>query len=641
MLHPSVTRFSDERIGMNCLYVYPRLDSLPYPAILDFPNPVIVPNVLKGVAGLRVASIDFFKKPREQDEDNLLNALAEYAADMIVVWGGLGNFRHMELIYRCAKQYKPDIITIACGVIVTGDPKAAMTALRHVDYGIVGDAEEPLSELCGALVDGAAKEQIMSIHGLIAGETGREGYVITQRRAASKEWVGIPWADYSSCSLYETNLSKRLQILTSRGCPYRCKFCPTAMYSGYKERPLDDLFAEIQHFLDYTGKRASEVILSFVSEIMSVSKKRIHEICEGVEKLGFVNWNCFLRVNQIDYETAAILKRSRCAVVKPGLESACDNTLKNMGKGISVQDIEQALTILNEFGIGYNGHFLLGHMGETFEDAMETIRWIDEHPEFCVDLLPVNCLPGSSAYNYALEKGLIADPVEYLISGKTSLNISAMSDAEYGRLMHIKTVSYLERAEAGGKFAPLSKVISYDRNTMTTTGYCRNCGQALSFTVNAQSGRCCTHCRNCGVHQYLSNPKLLGKINNGKSAYSGTGFHNSIQQLLNIGGEIVFWGIGLYFKEHISVQTVELPGVRLVDSNVRGYYGGKRIELPTAIPSNMPSRIVISAYPGSAAASGIRTAALQFVSADRILELGSLLDKNALNAQLQQQNMRN
>lgn len=80
----------------------------------------------------------------------------------VVLTGALSpQFAQIKTIFDIVKEEIPEILTIAGGGIVSGDPVTTMTALETVDYGIVGEGEETIVELCQTLQEGGSYQGLM------------------------------------------------------------------------------------------------------------------------------------------------------------------------------------------------------------------------------------------------------------------------------------------------------------------------------------------------------------------------------------------------------------------------------------------------------------------------------------------------
>ena len=115
----------------------------------------------------------------------------------VVATGGLSfQYNLIRNVIEAAKQVDSKIITIVGGGIITSDPESAMEALEYADYGVIGEGESTICELCGALENGV---EFSAIDGLIYKSSN--GYKITKPRKEIKDISTIPWPDYEGFEL--------------------------------------------------------------------------------------------------------------------------------------------------------------------------------------------------------------------------------------------------------------------------------------------------------------------------------------------------------------------------------------------------------------------------------------------------------
>ena len=176
----------------------------------------------------------------------------------------------------------------------------------------------------------------------------------------------IPWPDYESFGIdeYHKRHSVRyMGVLTSRGCPFRCSFC--VQTCSYRERPLHDVFAEIDHYRD----RYKIGILVVCDNTLNVRKLRFMEFCDGMGSRN-IKWSAAIRTDRFDEGMAVAAKKSGCDYFVVGVESFVQRRLDLMNKKTFVADNVRTLNLLHKHGIKYHGNLLLGFEGETVSDIM-------------------------------------------------------------------------------------------------------------------------------------------------------------------------------------------------------------------------------------------------------------------------------
>lgn len=172
------------------------------------------------------------------------------------------------------------------------------------------------------------------------------------------------------------------QLLTSYGCPYSCRFC-NAGTLGYKTRNHPEILAEL-HYLAKKGVK--EIYVKDFTFLGAPSKELLElMICN---QLDFV-FSCNLRIDAVDSDFLALLKKAGCYLVFYGLESGSFQLRRNAGKNFDNALIIKALNETRHVGIETLCSYIIGFPDETAADINETIRLIFTSPP---DYLSVNVL---------------------------------------------------------------------------------------------------------------------------------------------------------------------------------------------------------------------------------------------------------
>ncbi|MFW9968676.1 MAG: B12-binding domain-containing radical SAM protein [Candidatus Odinarchaeota archaeon] len=203
-------------------------------------------------------------------------------------------------------------------------------------------------------------------------------------------------------------------IQTSRGCPHRCTFCTTPISNNGSWRPIhvDSVIKDLK--MISKNKKITDIII--LDDNFTASTRRIEELCTKIikcKKNGEMNDFKFyaqIRVDSILKSPQMIKKMSEAGFwsVLIGIESVNDETLKNMQKRITFNQVLKAIQILHIYNISVYGSVIIGFDFDASEE--DIIKEIDYMKKLDVDILVLNLLtpyPGTPIYNELEEKGLI------------------------------------------------------------------------------------------------------------------------------------------------------------------------------------------------------------------------------------------
>ncbi len=204
--------------------------------------------------------------------DIIKEKIQEFNIDVIGTGDLVLNYRAVKEVIDAAKDFKPDIVTIIGGGLVTHSPKEAMKIINNADYGIIGEGEFSMGELIFALEN---NDDISKVKGIIY--RSHEELICTETRVDIENLDSLPFPDYEGFDYFE--FSKKLSVngkidallTTSRSCPFNCTFCSSSGGSKYRQRSLDNIFEELEYlnkpYKALGGNGTVEVMLRTVHKL--------------------------------------------------------------------------------------------------------------------------------------------------------------------------------------------------------------------------------------------------------------------------------------------------------------------------------------------------------------------------------------
>ena len=376
---------------------------------------------------------------RDGDERNVLRkAIMEYEIDFVGLGGLSGEYSDLRRITKWLSEDFPDLLISLGGGIMTADPTTTMRTFPEVTYGIIGEGELTLDELCRCIDGGGIG--LEKIHGLAIRKDG--DILITDRREEIQDLDTLPIPDFDGFDYGEylennPDLSdegkkySQVSVIGGRSCKYNCTFCFHPSGSRYRQRSLDSIFHEI----DYLVGRYDISYIALREELFATDNERVREFCRRVANYDF-DWSIQLRIDNVNDELISLLENTRCRYIFLGIESADNDVLKSMRKGITIGQIENALRKLTEAGLRFRSGVILGDTVETYDKALHTLEWFEKYRHiYSLYADMIIAFPGSTLYKRAIAAGIIPDPVRFLQDGCPVVNVSKMSDEEFKRIV--------------------------------------------------------------------------------------------------------------------------------------------------------------------------------------------------------------
>ena len=166
----------------------------------------------------------------------LTERFATQPGGLVGIYTNLMTRRSVLEILRVAKRHG--------WTVVLGGPESANYVAEYLDCGadviVIGEGEITLTELVNALGRRGA-HQLHDVAGIaFRDESG--ALVRTPERAKIPDLDGLPWPDREAIDhrpyleAWKTHHgASSINLITARGCPYRCNWCSHAVY-GYTHR---------------------------------------------------------------------------------------------------------------------------------------------------------------------------------------------------------------------------------------------------------------------------------------------------------------------------------------------------------------------------------------------------------------------
>jgi radical SAM superfamily enzyme YgiQ (UPF0313 family) len=314
------------------------------------------------------------------------------------------------------------------------------------DIGIAGESETSLLNVVNALSAGKSIENIPSV----SFRDGQDIFVSNLREPVP-DITTIPTPAYHLFPIenyvwYENrgyhNGVKAFNILTSRGCPYRCNFC-YRLEEGHRHRPFDDVVAELNFLNERYGiehfNLSDELFMTHKKHVFDFSNKMVEAMDSGA--LARISWEACGRLNVVDQDVANAMSAAGCNRILYGLESGDTKVLELMNKKTTSDMIEAGIQATFNAGMEVQLPCMFGNIGETAKSVKKTVEILKKYGGEDERLLrPVTPYPGSPLYQYALDKGLLKDHDEFFEISKNpdllTVNFTEMSDEIFYKALY-------------------------------------------------------------------------------------------------------------------------------------------------------------------------------------------------------------
>lgn len=167
-------------------------------------------------------------------------------------------------------------------------------------------------------------------------------------------------------------------VLTTRGCPFGCRFCDVNLLAGrrFRARSIASVVDEIEELV---GDHGVEKV-AIVDDIFNFDRERLRDFRTEINRrrLAVVFWVMGRADRLVAYpETAAHMAEAGVRTMFLGIESPSKRVLKSYlkGGGASQEVSTRAVETLRRNGIETWGAFMMGEPTETREEIEDTIQY--------------------------------------------------------------------------------------------------------------------------------------------------------------------------------------------------------------------------------------------------------------------------
>jgi len=193
-------------------------------------------------------------------------------------------------------------------------------------------------------------------------------------------------------------------IEATRGCPYKCDFCPEVSISegsNFYARPVDEVVEEI--------KALPQKIFNFYDLSLTINPSYTKSLFRKMKNLN-KHFSCNGNVDVLakDIELVKLSKEAGCVSWLVGFESFSEQTLEKAGKKMNkVEEYAQAVENIHKNGMAVIGSFMFGFDTDTKQVFDETLEMIKDLKIDVVDFCVLTPFPGTPIFNRLDSEGRI------------------------------------------------------------------------------------------------------------------------------------------------------------------------------------------------------------------------------------------
>jgi len=334
------------------------------------------------------------------DFNDFRKDLAQFKPDILIISVTSPTIELDMQVCKIAKELDPEMLTSAKGAHFSVLDVDSLKRFPKLDFVVQRETEFIYKDI-------VEKKDLDKITGITY--RNNDEIIKGEPRPFLKNLDSLPFPDRSLLrnDLYIRPDTKKMQttVQTNAGCPSKCVFCLAQRVSGAKvrSRSPENIITEIEECIN----KYNIDNFFFRADTFTINKKIAIGLCrEILERKLDIQWVCNGRVDTLDEEILAWMKKAGCWLMSIGVESGSPEILRHMKKGTNLEQAKRAIRLCRNAGIKTYMLFVMGLPWETRETLRETIdfaKYIDG--DFLEFSLAVP-FPGSEFYEIALKENL-------------------------------------------------------------------------------------------------------------------------------------------------------------------------------------------------------------------------------------------
>lgn len=336
-------------------------------------------------AGHKVKVIDALSE--QLSEDEFFRRVKEFDPHFILAETHTPSYNNDREYMKMLKE-KTDAKLIFCGPHASALPKQVADENEGViDHVLIGEYEK----LTETVVSGKSHGKLLKLK-------------------APLDYNEIPWParHLFKMSLYNEVFCRdypNIQMMASRGCPFRCSYCNIfLMCGGYIQRRREP--ADVIKEMKFCIQKYKPKEIYFDDDNIDADQNWLSDLMDlKIKELPNIPFSCMGHVS-IRPELLEKMKKAGCQGIKFGVESTNNEVLRRLKKGITVEMATQTIEKCKELGIKTHLTYCIGLPGDTKETVRETIDYAKSHGDHYQVSIAAP-FPGTPLFEEAKREGWI------------------------------------------------------------------------------------------------------------------------------------------------------------------------------------------------------------------------------------------
>lgn len=385
-------------------------------------------------AGCEFSVLDCYTHPFNEQHQVLFKELRtrKYQAVGFSTFLGNHSYRELKALSFDIKREFPKITIIFGGPMATCKPEMILNQMA-VDVVVLGEGELSAPMLLKVMKEGG---NLADVPGIMYKTPN--GPLCNPPLARINDLDGLHPLPYELFKMdfymdYLRRTDRCFGMLGSRGCYSKCTFCFLTYGKKMTFRSTDSIIDEMEYIHQQYGISK----FNFLDDNFLNIPRFGMELCSKIKKMSFrPEWRYQGRVDKMEDAIIGEFAAHGLSGMTLGLESGSPTILNAIGKGITIEQSENAIALCRKYNIQFSTNFIIGFPEETDSTIEETRSFLKRNKiDSNLWINFIICYPGTPVYDNAVRTGIIKDEDAYLsglgpLGDKPYVNVSRWSDAE-------------------------------------------------------------------------------------------------------------------------------------------------------------------------------------------------------------------
>lgn len=314
----------------------------------------------------------------KMSDKEIKRKISEIRPEIVGITMMTATFYASQKVIKIIREVLPKAVIISGGAHPSALSEETLKEIPELDIVVRGEGEATILELVEALEN---KKNLNNVKGICYRENEKVVCTLPQSPIENLDSIPYPARNKFPLKYYKTHppygkKNPYMHLITSRGCPFNCAFCSKAVFGRkLRMRSAGNIVNEIEELI----KKYNVKEIKFYDDDFTLNMKRAEEICDEILKRGVkIPWSCTTRVDLVNEKLLKKMKKAGCWLISYGAESASQDLLNTINKGITIDQIRQAFKWTKKAGIRTLAYFMIGLPGETKESIEKSIKFAKE-----------------------------------------------------------------------------------------------------------------------------------------------------------------------------------------------------------------------------------------------------------------------